>query len=536
MRDHHRAHTRRGLRGGPVRPTIGRRTLLAAGLGLAAGATLGSCSRESSARPFVEPGGAEVQAAERDRQPGPLRQVDLTATTGLVDLGGLTVETWSYGGRLPGEPIRVSAGEQVRARVTNRLPVETSIHWHGLALRNDADGVPGVTQPSIGAADEFVYQFTAVHPGTFWFHPHVGPQLDRGLYAPFIVEDPQEPLKYDAEWVVVLDDWLDGVSGTPDDVLAELTGGMEAGMGSGMAHGSMDMEMPSESSGPTGGSSPGSGGHMLMDATSDLLGGDAGDVAYPHYLLNGRLPSAPDNLRARPGARVRIRLINAAGDTAFRVALDRHRLTVTHTDGFPVEPVDTDALLIGMGERYDVLVTLQDGAFPLVALAEGKDALARGLIRTSDAASVPAPAYRPVELDRAVVAYAQMRPAEQARLASREPDRTIQLKLTGSMMGYDWGINGEAYDPQTIHPVREGERIRLSLQNTTTMWHPMHLHGHTFAVTDSGIRKDTVNVLPGARIALDFDADNPGLWMTHCHNIYHAEAGMMTLIGYEAGN
>nr|WP_241755353.1 multicopper oxidase domain-containing protein [Actinomadura sp. RB99] len=149
---------------------------------------------------------------------------------------------------------------------------------------------------------EYVYEFAASQPGTYWFHPHVGTQLDRGLYAPLIVEDPQEPLSYDAEWIVVLDDWLDGVTGTPDRVLAELSKGM--------------------------------GGPMLMGAESKLLGGDAGDVRYPYFLVNSRLSRDPETCRAKPGDRVRIRFINAGGDTAFRVALGDHRMTATHTDGY----------------------------------------------------------------------------------------------------------------------------------------------------------------------------------------------------------
>ena len=105
---------------------------------------------------------------------------------------------------------------------------------------------------------------------------------------------------------------------------------------------------------------------------SDLLGGDAGDIAYPYYLINGRIPAAPTTFNAKPAQRIRIRFINTGSDTAFRVALAGHSMTVTHTDGYPVVPTQVDALLIGMAERYDVVVTAADGVFPLVALAEGK--------------------------------------------------------------------------------------------------------------------------------------------------------------------
>ncbi|MBX6358183.1 MAG: multicopper oxidase family protein [Micromonosporaceae bacterium] len=509
---------------------IDRRLFLRAGLAAAGGAFLAACSRQT----FVTPGGPEVRAAEAARRPGPVREFQIIAQEGEADLGGVTVRTWMYGDRLPGRPIRVRTGEVVRARLVNRLPEETTVHWHGLGVRNDADGVPGVTQPPVAPGAEHTYEFTAPHPGTYWFHPHHGTQLDRGLYAPLIVEDPAEPLSYDDEWVVVLDDWLDGVTGTPDEVLAELTA--MAKMGS-AGHGGHGSGGPGHGSGHDGHaptpSASGKWPHMMMNAESDLLGGEAGDVYYPHYLVNGRVAAAPETYQAKPGTRVRIRLINASGDTAFRVALGGHRMTVTHTDGFPVEPVETDALLIGMGERYDVLVTLADGVFPLVAAAEGKRAAARALVRTSAKARAPKADARPAELEGRILSYDRLVPADAVRLAAKAPDRTITFALTGSMAKYDWAINGRPYDPEVIEPVRSGERVRIRFVNGTLMWHPMHVHGHTFALGERGVRKDTVIVLPDATVTVDFDADNPGIWAVHCHNIYHAAAGMMTLLGYQ---
>jgi FtsP/CotA-like multicopper oxidase with cupredoxin domain len=237
-------------------------------------------------------------------------------------------------------------------------------------------------------------------------------------------------------------------------------------------------------------------------------------------------------LTAKPGLRVRIRFLNAGSDTAFRVALGGHRLTLTHTDGFPVTPVDTDALLIGMGERYDVHVTLGDGVFPLVAVAEGKTGAAFALVRTA-AGGAPGPDVRPRELDGVLLRYADMSSTTAVRMPTRPPDVVHRLALTGGMMSYDWGVNGRMGDLANPARVHEGQRVRVEFVNTTMMWHPMHLHGHTFQLGASGPRKDTAIVLPGRTLACDFAADNPGQWMTHCHNAYHAEAGMMTVLGYQ---
>ncbi|KMO94393.1 multicopper oxidase family protein, partial [Streptomyces roseus] len=472
-----------------------------------------------------------VQAAEAARKAtGPVSEVKLTATATPLDLGaGLTVRSWAYGDRLPGQAVRVTAGGTLALTLANNLPEATSLHWHGLALRNDMDGVPGLTQRAIPAGGSVAYRFAVPNPGTYWFHPHSGVQQDRGLYAPLIVEDPEEPLSYDEEWVVVLDDWIDGVDGsTPDAVLAELRKGMDMRAGGGHAgHGGAAPKTPAAGAPPS---------RLLMGGASDVLGKDPGDVAYPHYLVNGRTAQDPSVFTAKPGARIRIRIVNAGADTAFRIALGGHELTVTHTDGYPVEHAKTDSLLLGMGERYDVLVTAQDGVFPLTALAEGKGASASALalLRTGSG-TAPTAATRPAELAGKPLTADALRAAEPAVLPTRTPDRTIRIELTGGMEKYDWAFDGKPYTPDQRHPVKAGERVRLEFNNSTTMWHPLHLHGHTFALAGGagGARKDTALILANSKLTVDFDADNPGLWMAHCHNVYHAEAGMMTVLGYQ---
>ncbi|CAM5723464.1 hypothetical protein SCALM49S_07813 [Streptomyces californicus] len=121
-------------------------------------------------------------------------------------------------------------------------------------------------------------------------------------------------------------------------------------------------------------------------------------------------------------------------------------------------------------------------------------------------------------------------------LGGRAPDRTIRMRLTGGMAAYDWAFDGRPYDAKERRPVEAGERVRLVFDNATAMWHPLHVHGHTFALggNAAGARKDTAIVLPHRSLTVEFDADNPGLWMVHCHNVYHAEAGMMTVLGYRA--
>ncbi|MFG2967345.1 MULTISPECIES: multicopper oxidase family protein [unclassified Streptomyces] len=539
-----------------------RRTLLRAPFAAAGAGLLASCSDSGSEprsgpqhtagtgafvpqgpRGFVNPSDPEVLAAERKRGSGPVRMVSFTAAPSMLDLGGRSVHSWAYNESVPGPLVRVTAGDVLSLTVGNRLPEKTTLHAHGVRLRCDMDGAPDLTQPPIEAGTDFIYRFVAAHPGTYLFHSHVGMQPDRALYAPFVVDDPREPLSYDKEWILVLDDWVDGIDGSnPEQVIQQLKPGGSMGMdmggmgmgpgrGSPSPHGSKHASMaPSKSKAALGPD------RVLRDSHSSMLHGEGGNVAYPHYLANGRLRTDPSVFRCKPGDRIRIRIINAGSETAFRVALGGHDMTVTHTDGYPVKHQRTDALLVGMAERYDVLVTAKDGVFPFVALAEGKPGKALALLRTDKGRNLPAPDVRPSELDRECVPARRLVPAESVAMDDRKPDRDLRIRITGTMKKYDWGFDHTPYDVRQRHAVRAGERVRLTLINATDMWHPMHLHGHTFAVTglnSEGARKDTTIVLPHRKLVLDFDADNPGLWMLHCHNQYHSESGMMTVLGYK---
>lgn len=487
---------------------VNRRTFIAATA--VTGLALAGCGRKDVSADL----GEAVAAAEARRpHTGRTIRATLTPRPAVIDLGGTRAATLGYGDTLPGPLLRATAGDDLAVTVSNELAHPTSVHWHGIALRNDMDGAAPAT-PDVEPGGEFTYRFSAPHPGTYWAHPHTGLDADTGLYFPVIIDDPTEPGRYDAEWIVVLDDWTDGVGKSPQQVWEDLTSE------SASAHDMHGM-----------GPMPGMGG----GATSTLLGGDAGDVEYPHYLINGRIADAASTFTAKPGQRIRIRIINAGSDTAFRVALTGHTLTVTHTDGFPVVPVDVDALLVGMGERYDVVVTAGDGVFPLVALAEGKNAAARALLATSSGRT-PDASFQPAELMRRIGTVDMFTATSEVSFDDGIADIELSARLTGSMTGYDWSINGNPFRDRTPLTVQQGQRVTLTFENATMMWHPMHLHGHTFQIIrrdgSFGARKDTAIVLPMQSLTTTFVADNPGTWMLHCHNTYHQEAGMMTSVDY----
>ncbi len=484
--------------------TISRRHVLLGGGALGATALAGCVDRAPSPGPSGGPTSYPTPSltprAGRTTVEAALRPRPVT-----LDLGGVSAPTWGYGDEWDSGLLRGTAGDLFRVDVSNELEASTSVHWHGVRVHHAADGVPGVTQEPIVPGATFRYEFVAPDPGTYFFHPHSGVQLDRGLHAPFIIDDPDEPGAYDDEWVVVLDDWTDGVGRDPDDIVADLKaedGDVSGGMGPGMMGGMRNPGMVS------------------------------GSIEYPHFLINGRVPAAPRTFEGRPGQRIRLRIINAATETVFRIALGGHRLTVTYTDGLPVRERGTDAIYLAMGERYDAVVTLGDGVFPLAARAEGKGGGALAFVRTASG-EAPTANVRVPELDGDVLLGTRLAPAESSRLPDGDVDDTFDVRLNGQVDPYGWGINGLKYGNHEPLDVTEGRRVRMRMTNMTMMVHPMHVHGHSWALPGSGgLRKDTVLVAPMETIEADLITDNPGEWMLHCHNLYHAETGMMTTMRY----
>ena len=505
---------------------LNRRVFLAGSLAAGASAALAACGSTATqsaptltTQPTATPTSldAAIKAAEAAR-PHTGRTVNATLMPRpvTVDIGGKVVNTLGYADTIPGPIIRANVGDELEVVVTNILNTETSMHWHGLALQNNMYGAMPAT-PNVPIGGSFTYKFSVPDPGTYWAHPHTGVDSDTGLYLPLIIDDPKAPADYDAEWIVMLDDWTDGVGKSPQQIFDDLKKGGMGAMGGGGGMGGMG-----------GMGSGGAGG-------STLLGGDPGDVVYPYYIINGRIPEAPTTFSAKPGQRIRIRFINSGSDTAFRVALAGHKMTVTHTDGFPVVPTEVDALLLGMGERYDVIVTAADGVFPLVALAEGKNASARALLSTG-AGSVPPMDYQPSELNGRVGTVDMFTATPEAQLKFTKPDTEMTADLTMvAGANYEWGINGP-YPNNKPFTIKQGQQATLTFTNNSRMWHPMHLHGHTFAVFNPdgklGARKDTVIVIPKQSIKVAILADNPGYWPMHCHNTYHGEAGMFTTFDY----
>lgn len=206
-----------------------RRGFLAAGV--LGGAALVACSRSTTSP--APAGGATTAEAARPHT-GKTVTARLAPGTADIDLGGTRARTLAYNGQVPGPLIRANVGDDIAVTVDNGLDHPTSVHWHGIALRNDMDGASPAT-PNIGPGSSFTYRFSSPYPGTYWAHPHTGLDTDYGLYVPVIIDDPAEPGRYDAEWIVMLDDWTSGVGTSPEQIFEGLRSkGMGAGSMPGM--------------------------------------------------------------------------------------------------------------------------------------------------------------------------------------------------------------------------------------------------------------------------------------------------------------
>jgi FtsP/CotA-like multicopper oxidase with cupredoxin domain len=418
-----------------------------------------------------------------------------------VSPAGKPVGATLVGGELPGPEIRIKEGELLRVKVQNAMDEPTTIHWHGLLLPAAMDGVPDLTQAPIQPGQVFLYEFPIRQSGTFWYHSHVELQEQSGLSGPFIIEPKEEPLKYDHDYVLFVTDWLNS---DPNEVIPRLR---KEGM-------AMRAKMKP--------------GMKMKMGEADLS-----DVRYDAFLLNGKSNHSPWSRAARPGDRIRFRLINGGASTFFRFMIDGHSLTITHADGEPVKPVEVDNLLIGSGECYDMLVKVgASGAYTIRAEAQDGSGAALGVLHTRDANAVLNP--KPPLWGKRTLDYSQLLSSHPTRLPAG-PERRFTLALGGDMMNYVWKINDQAYPQADPLVIKEGERIFVEVKNNTKMFHPMHLHGHFYRLLsgrggpsgeDFAPRKHTAWVAPDGTLKFEFFADSPGKWFFHCHNLYHLVAGM----------
>ena len=458
--------------------------------------------------------------------------------------GVKAVRALTLNGGIPGPTLRFREGDTARIRVHNQLKhEETSIHWHGLLVPNLQDGVPYVTTPPIQAGTTRTFEFPLKHAGTYWYHSHTGLQEQRGVYGSIVIEPKGgEPVKADRDHVVVLSDWT---REHPNEVMRTLMRGSDWYA---LRKGSMQSV--------TGAAKAGALQDFWDRERTRMPAMDVSDVAYDAFLANGRKSIS---LPAQPGERVRLRFINAGASTYFYLQSATGPLTIVAADGPAVKPLAVKRLLIGMAETYDVIVTVppsgqwevratsQDGSgHASVLLGEGAlhpaPDIPRPEIYSMDAHLMAAmdemdSSEMKMEAERPLSPYSKLRALKSTALPASLPRRSIELRLTGDMERYIWSFNGKTMAEDGVIKIKRGEVLRLELINDTMMHHPLHLHGHFFRVIEgqgnAAPLKHTVDVPPMGKRTIEFEADESGDWLFHCHLLYHMHSGMARVFSYE---
>jgi FtsP/CotA-like multicopper oxidase with cupredoxin domain len=446
----------------------------------------------------------------------------LTAGTRILSVNGKPARVFDLVGPNGKSGLTLSPGERFRVDLVNRAGTSTIIHWHGQLPPWTQDGFPWPQTPPIPAGDTQSYDYAPI-AGTFWMHSHQGLQEQSLMTAPLIVHSAEDMRADRQEVVLMLHDFS---FQTPDELLAGLTksnGGQSAMAKSGTGS---NMNMGSESMGAM---NMGSG--MAMDLN---------DIDYDAFLANDRTLADPEVIRTEPGGRVRLRLINGASATQFWIDLGALTGTVVAADGHPVRPVRGTRLPLAMAQRLDVLIDLPgNGPYPIFAQVEGKRART-GIVLAASGAPVSRLAAEAAGNAPPVDRSLERRLEAVTPLAPRAPDVTHRVILAGAMAPYAWSLNGEFWPNVTPLMITSGQRVAIEMLNRTMMPHPMHLHGHAFQVIAisgaplAGAVRDTVLVPPMGSVTIAFDADNPGRWAFHCHNLYHMMTGMMTEVRYPA--
>jgi len=468
-------------------------------------------------------------------------EFDLTIAATPVNFTGTPRMATTINGSIPGPTLRWREGSTVTIRVTNQLPETTSLHWHGLLLPFEMDGVPGISFPGIAPGETFTYRFPVKQSGTYWYHSHSGFQEQTGQYGSIIIDPASGPsIRADRDYVVMLSDWSDE---DPMRIFEKLK--IESHYYNFNRMTALEFWRDAGSMGLRAARNQRQMWNEMRMSPSDLA--DVSGYTYT-YLMNGATPAGNWTGLFTPGERVRLRFIGAGAQTFFDVRIPGLPLTVVHVDGQDVEPVTVDEIRIGPAETYDVLVQPVDQPYTIFAQSMDRSGFARGTLTPrpglfAEVPSVDAPQrltmadmmgtmasgsmasgaamdhsgmdHGAITTDTAMVranhASSEYGPSVDMRvdmprtnlddpgvglrdngrrvltyadirtiggpLDARQPGREIELHLTGNMARYSWSFDGLEFGQSTPVHMRYGERLRVVLVNDTMMTHPMHLHG-----------------------------------------------------------
>jgi FtsP/CotA-like multicopper oxidase with cupredoxin domain len=404
---------------------------------------------------------------------------------------GKIVKTVGYNGSVPGPVLRFTEGKPVTVDVFNDTDVAETVHWHGQHLPSAVDGSVEEGTPSVPAHGHRRYRFTPKPAGTRWYHTHSMAHADLsragfgGQFGFAVVEPASHPGDYDQEICMAAHHWEPSLAnmGPPDN---------------------------------------------------------GWEIEYRSATLNGHMLGAGEPIRVRAGQRILFRLLNASATDEIRLALPGHRFRVIAMDGNPVpRPQTVDFLYLDIGERVDALVEMNNpGVWVLGSTKEEERMMGMGVVVEYANKSGQAQWQQPENIGRGPWDYIQFASNRPAPAPDHQFEMKIQ-KIPGNRKDFNhWTINGKSFPDIERLRLEKGKRYRLFFNNDSGDIHPLHLHRHTFEITQigdqptAGLMKDVISVNRRSTAAVDFVADNPGLTLFHCHMQLHMDFGLMQLLEY----
>lgn len=488
-------------------------------------------------------------------------------------------------GGIPGPTLEFTEGDEAVIHVTNKMEEDSSVHWHGLLLPGEMDGVPGFNDfPGIKPGETFTYRFKIRQDGTYWYHAHSMAQEQDGHYGSIIIHPKGgDKINVDRDYVVVLSDFHEDAGNT---IMANLKKSSEYYVYVRRTVGDFFADAKEKGFAKAW-------ENAKMWSEMRMLPTDLTDISNYTFLVNGKTPEQNWTGLFNKGEKIRLRFINASAMSFFDVRIPGLKMTIIAADGQPVEPVTVNEFRFGIAETYDVIIAPKnDQTYTIAAEPIDRTGFALATLTPRDGMRGAIPKQRPMRLltmtdmgmahdmggmehskmdmDNAAMGHdmSAMSPAltkefdtgvegsgwadagtpknhkalayKDLRYAGvqkdqRIPGREITVRLGGNMERYIWMLNGKKYEDSGPINLTYGERVRLTFINDTMMAHPMHLHG-MFVQLENGQpmaklpNKHTVIVAPGDTYSVLLTADEAGEWAFHCHLLYHMMAGMMTKV------
>jgi len=507
---------------------------------------------------------------------------DLYVSDTIVNYTGKVKKGIAINGSIPAPKLEFTEGDTAEIYVHNKMHHETSVHWHGLILPNEQDGVPYLTTAPTKPHSTHLYKFPIKQYGTYWYHSHTMLQEQVGMYGAFIIHKKNEPQK--PEHTILLSDWSNENPHQIERSLHNATDWYGIKKRATQNYWQAAKE-----------------GYLKTKFGNEwkrMHAMDVSDVYYERLLLNGK---TDEDVKFAPGQKVRLRIINGSASTYFWLNYAGGKITVIASDGEDVEPVEVDRLIVGVSETYDVLVEVPPNGISnefaatsedrighvSLWIGEGKKHLAdpfgtlkyfegmkmmndmmtlggdmkdMGMNMSLQQMDMNAVMYPEIannakatgeqytdhsehnghsgsSTDIVTLNYTMLKATKKTTLPDA-PNKTLRFELTGNMNRYVWTVNDKTVSEGDKILIKKGENTRIIMTNNSMMRHPMHLHGHYFRVLNGkgeySPLKNVLDIMPMETDTIEFNnSEEYGDWFFHCHILYHMMSGMGRIFTYE---